>query len=59
MDAWDILREVWNLPWYKIIVVALADDAIVFIKIVLPIMILIVAAALAVAAVGEMARRHR
>jgi len=50
---------VWNLPWYKIIVVALADDAIVFIKIVLPIMILIVAAALAVAAVGEMARRHR
>ena len=49
MDAWDILREVWNLPWYKIIVVALADDAIVFIKVVLPVLILVVATGLAVA----------
>jgi len=59
MDAWDILREIWNLPWYKIIVVALVDDAIVFVRIVLPFLILVVAVGFAVAAVGEMTRRSR
>ena len=29
----DILEAVWNLPWYKVLVVAVADDAILFLKI--------------------------
>lgn len=58
MDAWDILREIWNLPWYKIIVVALVDDAIVFIRIVLPLLVLVVVGGLAVGVVGEMIRRR-
>lgn len=28
----DILETIWNLPWYKIVVIAAADDAILFIK---------------------------
>jgi hypothetical protein len=28
----DILRSIWELPWYKVLVVAMADDVILAIK---------------------------
>ena len=30
---WDILEQIWELPWYKILVIAAADDVIVFLRI--------------------------
>lgn len=29
---WDILEQIWELPWYKVLVVAVADDVILFLK---------------------------
>ena len=28
----NILEAIWNLPWYKVAVIAVADDAILFLK---------------------------
>ena len=28
----DILEKIWELPWYKILVIAVADDVILFLK---------------------------
>jgi len=28
----DILNMIWDLPWYKVLVIAAADDVILFIK---------------------------
>ncbi len=30
---WEILSEIWALPWYKVFIIAVADDAILFVKI--------------------------
>lgn len=57
MEAWDILGEIWDLPWYKIILVALADDAIVFVKVVLPVLIFIILAAIAIHGIGGMVKK--
>lgn len=29
---WDILERIWELPWYKVLVIAAADDVILFLK---------------------------
>jgi hypothetical protein len=29
----EVLNIIWNMPWYKVIAIAAADDIIVFIKI--------------------------
>ncbi len=31
-EVFDVLGQVWNLPWYKAIIVAIGDDVIVFLK---------------------------
>ena len=28
----EILEAIWDLPWYKVLVIAIADDAILFLK---------------------------
>ena len=28
----SILDQIWNLPWYKVLVIAAADDVILFLK---------------------------
>jgi len=28
----DILEAIWDLPWYKVFVIAVVDDAILFLK---------------------------
>lgn len=28
----DIISQIWELPWYKVLVIAAADDVILFIK---------------------------
>ena len=30
---WDILTEIWELPWHKVLVIAVLNDAILFVKI--------------------------
>jgi len=30
---WEILKQIYELPWYQVIAIAIADDAIVFLKI--------------------------
>jgi len=30
---WEILKQIWELPWYEVLVIAAADDAILFVKI--------------------------
>jgi len=30
---WEILKQIYELPWYQVIVIAIADDVIVFLKI--------------------------
>ena len=32
MGMGEILESIWNLPWYKVLVIAAADDAILFLK---------------------------
>lgn len=29
---WKILEQIWDLPWYKVLVITAADDVILFIK---------------------------
>jgi len=29
----EILEMIWDLPWYKVLVIAVVDDAILFLKI--------------------------
>ena len=29
---WDILKQIWELPWYEVLVIAACDDAILFVK---------------------------
>jgi len=29
----EILGKLWEMPWYKVLIIAAADDAILFIKI--------------------------
>ena len=28
----EILKQIWELPWYKVLVIAMADDCIFFLK---------------------------
>ena len=28
----EIINQIWQLPWYKVFIIAVADDAILFIK---------------------------
>jgi len=30
---WKILEQIWELPWYEVLVIAICDDAILFVKI--------------------------
>ena len=32
MEIGNILDAIWNLPWHKVLVIAIADDAILFLK---------------------------
>lgn len=29
---WKILEQIWELPWYEVLVIAVCDDVILFIK---------------------------
>ena len=31
-DIIEIVKQIWQLPWYKIVAVAMIDDALVFLK---------------------------
>jgi len=44
----EILKQVWALPWYKVIAIAIMDDALVFLKI-WPIYIVIIVVVILVA----------
>jgi hypothetical protein len=33
MDLGQIISEIWNQPWYKVLIIAAADDVIFMIKI--------------------------
>lgn len=32
MKIFDILDTIWKMPWYKVMVIAVADDVILFLK---------------------------
>ena len=32
MEFWDIIAEIWKQPWYKVMIIAAADDIILLIK---------------------------
>lgn len=29
---WDLLDQIWALPWYKVLIIAAADDVILVLK---------------------------
>jgi len=31
-EIFAILKQIWDLPWYKVIAVAIMDDGLVFLK---------------------------
>lgn len=33
MNLGEILNGIWNLPWYKVLIVAAADDVIFLLKV--------------------------
>ena len=37
----NVLNQIWNLPWYKVMVVAIVDDWILLIKLIVPIFCLV------------------
>lgn len=33
VPVWDIIDKIWELPWYKVLIIAAVDDFILFLKI--------------------------
>lgn len=33
MTMGTIIEAIWNMPWYKVLIIAAVDDAILFLKI--------------------------
>jgi len=42
MSIGELIDAIWALPWYKVMVIAVVDDVILFLKLVIPIGLLFV-----------------